>query len=219
MEHPFPIEPNPTHGRGRRDDRQLPGDLRRLHEILRRHAQGLREYDLLEILRGKNPLRGLDELQLFQVHFLLFHHLHRLRCALEYQGCGSLEVHCLRIRLAPLHKSPPNPDRLPRAPDPVARYYLDLENLRQATREDVRQLLQWFWKRYRVHGRLEDALAALGLGRKATPREIRTRFRELMRRHHPDRGGDPEHFRRAVDAMEVVRLHERGPAFPTHQPE
>jgi len=190
---------------------RLAPELRRLYRTLREHPAGLREYDLLARLRGEGPLQGLDELEMFRVHFLLFHHLHRLRRELERQRRGSLEIHCLRIRLQPLAGHHPNPDRLPLAPDPVAAYYLDPGHLNTTDHEDVRQLLRWFWRRYRVHGRREEALAELGLGVTATPDEVRRRFRQLARTHHPDRGGDGERFHRLVEAVEVLRLHQSPP--------
>ncbi len=191
---------------------RLDPELRRLYRVLREHPEGLREYDLLERLRGSSPLRGLDELGLFRVHFLLFHHLYRLRKALETAGRGSLEIHCLRIRLVPLQGAPENPEALPLAPDPLAEYYLDLENLRRTSREDVREMLRWFWRRFRVHGRRDEALAVLGLGPGATPAQIRRRYRELVLEHHPDRGGDADRFRRIAEAMEVLRLLDETPS-------
>lgn len=184
----------------------LDPELRRLHAVLREHPGGVREYELLERLRGDGPVRGLDELGLFRVHFLLFHHLYRLRASLRAAGRGDLEIHCLRIRLLPLQGGPSNPERLPDTPDPLAAYYLDLGNLSRASREDVQELLRWFWRRYRVHGRRGEALEVLGLDEGATPGQVRRRYRTLVLEHHPDRGGDAETFRQVVGAMEVLRL-------------
>lgn len=183
----------------------LEPELQRLYAILRDHPEGLREYELLALVRGDGPLRGLDELALFRVHFLLFHHLHRLRVALERAGSGSLEIHCLRVRLLPLQAGAPNPEALPAAPDPLAAYYLELGNLSRTTREEVQDLLRWFWRRYSVHGREGEALEVLGLSAGSSPAEIRRRYRSLVRAHHPDRGGDGESFRRVVEAMQVLR--------------
>ncbi len=185
---------------------ELDPELRRLYLLLRQHPDGLREYDVLEILRGTGPVRGLDELELFRVHFLLFHQLHRLRQQLQEAGLGTVEVDCLRIRLVPLQGAAPNPASLPSAPDPLAAYYLDLANLDNTSQEDVRDMLRWFWKRYRAHGRREEALDALGLPAQASATEIRARYRELVLAHHPDRGGCAEEFLQVVEAMEVLRL-------------
>lgn len=184
---------------------RLAPELRRLYRILRQHPAGLSEYALLQHLRGAGPLQGLEEVELFRIHFLLFHHLHRLRQELERQRLGTVEIHCLNIRLQPIYGHHPNPDQLPLAPDPVAAYYLDAEHL-ATTGEQVYALLQWFWKRYRVHDRREAALAELELGPAATAGEVSRRFHRLARRHHPDQGGDPERFRRLVEAVEVLRV-------------
>ncbi|GAB4262227.1 DNA-J related domain-containing protein [Deferrisoma sp.] len=185
--------------------RSLDPELRRLYGVLRDHPEGLREYDLLERLRGDGPLRGLTALELFRVHFLLFHHLYRLRRALERASRGSLEIHVLRIRLLPLQAAARNPAGLPAAPDPLETYYLDLTHLARTGEEDVREMLRWFWKQFRVYHRGEEALAALGLGPQAGPAEVRRRFRALAREHHPDAGGDPERFREITRAMAVLR--------------
>jgi hypothetical protein len=195
-------EPAPA---GPVDRPRLDAELIRLYEILLARPEGLSEYELLGVLRGEGPLRGLDTLELFRVHFLLFHHLYRLRAYLEREELGTLEIHCLGLRLLPRVGPCANPDRLPLGPDPLAEYYLDLDNLSQTTGEDVEELLRTFWKRYRVYGRKEEALAVLGLGPKATGLEIRRRYRELSRVHHPDAGGDPEAFHRVSEAMDILR--------------
>jgi len=43
-----------------------------------------------------------------------------------------------------------------------------------------------------TYGQLQSALQVLGLGERATLREIRTRHRELLRRHHPDVSPDAD---------------------------
>lgn len=184
----------------------LDPDLLLLHQTLREHPEGLREYDLLEILRGDAPLRGLGPMELFRVHFLLFHHLYRLQAWLEAQGAGTLEIHCLSIRLSAGQRRPAAGESLPQAPDPLAAYYLNLDNLRRTSEEDVQELLRSFWRRFKVYGRREEALEALGLGPKATALEIRKRFRELSRRLHPDKGGDSGEFQRVAAAMDVLRV-------------
>ena len=45
----------------------------------------------------------------------------------------------------------------------------------------------------------EDHYEVMGIGRQATAREIRDRYRELAKRHHPDREGG--------DAAELVRIN------------
>ena len=45
----------------------------------------------------------------------------------------------------------------------------------------------------------------LGLGSDCTFAQAQARYRELVKQHHPDRGGDPEQFRRINEAFEKAR--------------
>ena len=53
---------------------------------------------------------------------------------------------------------------------------------------------------------LQEALRILGLGERATIREIKTLHRELVKRHHPDTGNDssPETIRKVNAAYRMV---------------
>ena len=53
---------------------------------------------------------------------------------------------------------------------------------------------------------LQEALRVLGLGERATLKEIKARHRELVKRHHPDTGnaGDPQVIRKVNAAYRVL---------------
>ena len=53
---------------------------------------------------------------------------------------------------------------------------------------------------------LQEALRVLGLGERATLKEIKTRHREMVKRHHPDTGNtdDPETIRKVNAAYRVL---------------
>ena len=53
---------------------------------------------------------------------------------------------------------------------------------------------------------LQESLRVLGLGERATLGEIKTRHRELVKRHHPDTGnaGDPEMILEVNSAYRIV---------------
>lgn len=53
---------------------------------------------------------------------------------------------------------------------------------------------------------LKTAVAVFGLGEHATLKEIKSRHRELVKKHHPDAGGDadPEEMRRINAAYRVL---------------
>ena len=58
----------------------------------------------------------------------------------------------------------------------------------------------------------DDPYAVLGVRRGASAAELRRAFVEAARRHHPDRGGDPEAMRRVNEAWEQVRAEPSAPA-------
>lgn len=177
-----------------------------LLEILQLHPEGLSEYELLQRLRSDVRIEfeqdRLDDPQdLFRTHFLLFHHLYRLRGSLRAAQTADLEIQTLAIRLhpfvAPVHQGLSQPD-------PLCVYYLDLDNLMGTTREDVEQLLGRFWARYGRYDHRSEALAVLELPVEASAEAIRLQYRRLAMQHHPDRGGDQTRLQAINAAMAVL---------------
>jgi curved DNA-binding protein CbpA len=60
---------------------------------------------------------------------------------------------------------------------------------------------------------LEEARRGLGLPERATLSEIRLRHRELVKRHHPDRGGDGAELARVNQSWRVVQEYLAGYRF------
>ncbi len=60
-----------------------------------------------------------------------------------------------------------------------------------------------------THDELKAALRIFGLGERATLEEIKTRYRELARRHHPDGGNgtNPEEIYRVVEADRIIMTY------------
>ena len=177
--------------------------------ILRTHPDGLTEHDLIRKLAHDDPAFGpgayADELSLFQCHFILFHHLYRLRDDLWNKRQGDLAIHCLKIALRPC---PDSAGLLPATPDPLRAYYLDLTHLEKTGKQEVLELLDTFWLRYTRHDQRTEALAALGLADPVDDPEIKRRYRELAMEHHPDRGGEIEKLQAinaAMGALEPLR--------------
>jgi DnaJ-class molecular chaperone len=54
-----------------------------------------------------------------------------------------------------------------------------------------------------------DPYQTLGVGRSADGNEIKRNYRELAKEHHPDKGGDPEKFKKIQAAYEVLSDDER----------
>lgn len=173
--------------------------------ILRAHPDGLSEHDLMRKLARDDPAFGpdaySDELTLFQCHFILFHHLYRLRDELWNKRQGDLAIHCLKIALRPC---PSETDRLPATPDPLRAYYLDLTHLENTGKQEVLDMLDTFWLRFVRLDRRAEALAALGLADPVDYPEIKRRYRELAMEHHPDRGGEMEKLQAINAAMGLL---------------
>lgn len=177
-----------------------------LREILALHPEGLSEYDLLLRLRddhrsGFAPGRSEDPQDLFHTHFLLFHLLYRLRDALRREQAGDLEIHTLKVRWHATVRS--DPQALAQ-PDPLAAYYLDLDNLKATTRADIERMLGQFWARFARFDRRGEALAVLELPEDADADSILRQYRRLAMRHHPDRGGDPARLQAIHAAMAIL---------------
>lgn len=176
-----------------------------LHAILRANPDGLSEHELIGKLARDNPAFGpdafADELTLFQCHFILFHHLYRLRDELWNKGEGDLAIHCLKIELHPcLKESGP----FPAAHDPLRDYYLDLTNLESTGKQEVLKMLDTFWLRFARLDRRAEALAALGLADPVDDLDIKRRYRELAMEHHPDRGGEMKKLQEINAAMGLL---------------
>lgn len=62
---------------------------------------------------------------------------------------------------------------------------------------------------------LQQALRVLGLGERATLKEIKTRHRELVKRHHPDTGAtvDPVMIRQVNAAYNILADYVSGYRF------
>jgi hypothetical protein len=196
-----------------------------VQRIIRAHPQGLSEHGLMLALdrQGVDGFRSkafATPLSLYQCHFILFHVLYRLRDRLRTQQRGDLRIHVLRIILLPYDRAG-QPTGIPERADDLRAYYLDLENLRRTSTEDVRALLEAFWGRFATHqafgsrgegggaGARAQALAVLGLEAAADEQAILRQYRRLVMCHHPDRGGDKRRLQEINAAMAVLRNRRR----------
>lgn len=183
-----------------------PGLMDAVADIVRRHPGGLSEFELMQQLDRHYPelypkpdLR--DPLLLFQHHFILMHVLYLLQDEWHRAGDGVLEINALRIVARRLLNQG---GRSPSVNTSLRDYYLDWRNLTRENPESVQSLIDGFWKRLLGEQKSPDALAELGLDDSADTARIKSRYRQLASEHHPDKGGDPEEFRRIREAYEAL---------------
>lgn len=182
-----------------------------LRTLLVKHPQGLDEFSLIRALAAAYPeslfaapgaLR--EPLRLFQTHFLLFHELYKLSDRLSESGL-ELGVHALRIRLQV--RAAGGTGLV--SPDPLRSYYLDWQHWLQTQGEDVQKLLEGLQQGALAipPAELNQALGTFGLADPTTPAQVKQRYRELVRRHHPDRGGDTGQAQQVNHAFVILQRY------------
>lgn len=157
-----------------------------------------------------------DPLLLFRTHFLLFHCLYRLREQWLKNGSGLLNISALQIIKVALPTDVLNKgsdhehSSLERA-DPLAQYYLDRRHLTSTTSEDVDALLTGFWKKLSqplTSEPIEQALAVMEIVPPITIKDLKVQYRRLAQQHHPDKGGDNEHFKNICQAYHQLKQYD-----------
>lgn len=183
-------------------------DLDRLFEQVRTLVEsspdGLSEHALIKMLRDDPdcilPGGSLsDPVTLYRVHFLVFHALYHLRDRYRESREANLFIGPLLICREPYETG----EAGLATNDGLRRFYLDLDNL-EASREEIEDLLARANQFLVSDSERAEALRTLELDECASRDDIRRRFRELAMRHHPDRGGDSESFKRICAAMELL---------------
>lgn len=177
-------------------------------EVLERAPEGLTEHELLHALTeqgflGFDPALLGEELLLFQTHFFLFHVLYRLRDVLREQQRYELAIFCLEIRLWPCRSLNAQSEELVEA-DPLREYYLNLRNLQETDAVEVRRMLEGFYSRLEAYEQRLTAYQTLGLNEGAGLAAVRRRYKSLVKKYHPDHGGDREKFQEVKQAMQIL---------------
>ena len=154
-----------------------------------------------------------DNLDLFQKHFLLFHALYKLDDQLQATQEGMLIIEALNIQFLPAQQSqqkiandPGHNLHLELANnDPLRGYYLDINNLHDTSSEDVDNLLDSFWLNIGDNSEKIAALTLLELQEPCDLVMIKKRYRQLLAKYHPDKGGCVETTKALNDAMSVLK--------------
>ncbi len=187
--------------------------------ILCTEFQSISEYNLIKKLQS--PPHELlchfslrESHELFQVHFILFHALYRLRARLLKSNKGFLKISPLAIELADNNAastiSPATPHTQSKitAIDHLAEYYLNLNHLTDTIPQDIDLLILGFWKDFHHPEAHRESLEILELSPPVTFREIKLQYKRLASRHHPDKGGSKETLQKINQAMATLtRTH------------
>ena len=167
------------------------------------------EYELIRLLRDSHGdiFKEADlqnSFELFQVHFLLFHCLYQLRDRWLSENRACLQIDAMEIRRLPYSQS--NKEALTVA-DSLRAYYLDLSHLKQTSEEDAENLINDFWLKFVAAADRSDALKALELEEGVSFDQIKLQYRQLVMRHHPDRGGSAKKLADVNQAMDVLKRY------------
>jgi len=185
-------------------DEQTQALLELLYDLLKEHPEGMNEWAVVTELKRRRlaPFAEADlgdSLLLFQVHFLLFHLLYLLKDQV-CQRQETLEIHCLKIQL--------QPQAVGGVPltqhDPLRNYYLDWQTFEQTNQAEVSQMLDQFWGDYEKHTSAAEAFQALGLSADASTEEIKSKYRQLAQKLHPDTGGSGLGFEKITWAKKIL---------------
>ena len=188
--------------------------------ILEAATASLSEYKLISQLQEQEWLARIDSantVSLYSAHFLVYNALFQLH-AYYLERHQYLTISALTISLdtglscdgaEPQSKNLEADNRYNQADIAYLRdYYLDWDNLENATKDSVDELLNGFWDRFVSNDDYSDALAVLQLshdGEAVDYRQVKTAYQRLAMKYHPDRGGDVEQFQRINWAFGVLR--------------
>ena len=188
---------------------------------------GISEFDLIALLK-RPPYSLFDEdalrdpLMLFQTHFLVFHALYKLQIKWRESGEGRLDIHTTKILLRddiqpqniPLQNKDATQAQTHLAGlDPLASYYLNLDNLKGTSEADVSALLDDFWRQ--MAGQKlgvpntkdrDKACDVLKLDKQdiLTLNSLKAHYRKALLKVHPDRGGNVEEAQQVIQAYRVL---------------
>lgn len=174
------------------------------HQLFKLFQQAPHEFFATDALR--------DPLLLFQTHFLLFHCLYNLKQRWAISQQAELEISALLIIKRPLNykRVTEKQDQALLRADPLAQYYLNWSHFSSTTEDDVETLLNSFWRKVfnpKNADDIQDSLKIMQLDAPVSTLQLKVQYRRLAQSHHPDKGGDSEHFKKICQAFHQLKQH------------
>ncbi|MCB5162537.1 DNA-J related domain-containing protein [Marinomonas algarum] len=180
--------------------------------LLKTHPNGISEFDILKALKEQLPaFNALAEdanLALFRQHFLIMNALYQLQRRLWQEENLLLSISAIRIYLRESTNIavPTGSTAVDDGVDAkLAAYYLDWSEYEKTEADDVSDLLNRFYTGINLSGDRDAALKTLQItSSHPSKTEIKQQYRKLAQKHHPDRGGNQEHFIGLRQAYELL---------------
>ena len=165
----------------------------------------VKEIELIQHLKDLNqePFAAFDishSKDLFRAHFLLKHALYTLQNIYLQDRRYYLDITMIWISRNAFIEG-----QSAIAPhDSVRAYYLDIAHYFETEEEEVNDLLNQFWRKFLAQDDRKAALDILGLPLNADHSQVKVQYRKLAQRHHPDKGGCEERFKRISAAKRLL---------------
>ena len=181
--------------------------------LLKRNLEGISEFNILKALKEQfpefNQLAEDDNLQLFRQHFLIMNALYQLQASLWHDEKLALSISALQIKILPTKQlnHAEGTELSINRDTKLAAYYLDWNEYEKTDEVEVSRLLNSFYQRMNSEGDKHSALNILKIDTPTPSKtEIKQHYRNLVKKHHPDAGGNPETFIEIRQAYEQL-LH------------
>jgi len=179
-------------------------DYQVIIDFLNEHDGVTQEYPLLRHLQTQHPrffVQLGNKAGLYQKHFWLFHHLHRLNEQLLERNLR-LIISPLEIRLCSVSEA----SRAVGETDLLKAFYLNEANL-YLSETQISKMLRDFWEKYLALDQKAEAIRLLQLDADSPLDEqrLKSQYKKMAQQHHPDKGGDEEQFDQVRKAYQKLK--------------
>lgn len=147
---------------------------------------------------------------LFSAHFLCMHALYHLKNHYSHNQSDkkfTLIIQSVRVERVEVYDDVNLNEELPTAIekiDHLESYYLNTKHYFETQEDEIDDMIKSFWEQYIAQDNKQEALDVLQLPISADAKMIKTRYLQLVQKHHPDKGGSVEMFIKIRDAKTVL---------------